>query len=106
LIANLDKLPVKLMVIRRNLKFMDDQKDRLPGDIFWSTFLEEEGLPASYRDTAEAWFSPLVQSVLRHYNEQTSDAGELSSNYRHTWVSGVREKHFSGAFRSLVKEYL
>ena len=60
------------MVIRRNLKFMDDQKDRLPGDIFWSTFLEEEGLPASYRDTAEAWFSPLVQSILRHYNEQTS----------------------------------
>ena len=51
---------------------MDDEKDRLPGDIFWSTFLEEEGLPASYRDTAEAWFSPLVQSILRHYNEQTS----------------------------------
>jgi D-glycerate 3-kinase len=51
---------------------MDDQTDRVPGDVFWRIFLEEERLPSSYRETAEVWFKPLVQFILQPYNKQAA----------------------------------
>ena len=56
---------------------MDDQTHKLPGDIFWRTFLEEELLPNSYRETAETWFAPLVESILQRCNEQVATSPQI-----------------------------
>lgn len=65
------------MISRRTVKFMDDPTHKFPGDIFWRTFLEEERLPNSYRETAETWFAPLVESILQRCNEQAATSPQI-----------------------------
>ena len=51
---------------------MYDEGDRRPDAAFWQTFLTRERLPELYRETAETWFSPLVEATWqRHCEEKT-----------------------------------
>ena len=54
---------------------MYDEGDRRPDAAFWQTFLTRERLPELYRETAETWFSPLVEATWqRHCEEKTLPA--------------------------------
>ena len=54
---------------------MYDEGDRRPDAAFWQTFLTRERLPELYRETAETWFSPLIEATWqRHCEEKTLPA--------------------------------
>lgn len=55
--------------------FMDELGDILPGNSFWASFITGEGLPNSYRETAEVWFTPLVRFISKHQNEARAAPG-------------------------------